>query len=99
MNAIPPVIPAPKLSPTSPSMTTVPPVIYSHALESHPSITEIDPEFLTANLSPAWPAAKSFPDVAPYRTVFPIMVFSWEIKLLSSGSLITSVAPERPLPT
>ena len=97
--AIPPVIPAAKLSPTSPSIITEPPVIYSHPLESHPSTTEIAPEFLTANLSPAFPAAKSFPDVAPYNTVFPIIVFWWETKLLSSGNFIDMVAPDRPLPT
>ena len=65
MNAIPPVIPAPKLSPTFPRITTVPPVIYSQPLESHPSTTDSAPEFLTANLSPDWPDAKSFPEVAP----------------------------------
>ena len=58
-------MPAAKLSPTCPSITTVPPVIYSQPLESHPSITDVAPEFLTANLSPAKPAAKSFPEVAP----------------------------------
>ena len=87
IKAIPPVIPAPKLSPTSPRIITAPPVIYSQALESQPSITVIAPEFLTANLSPAWPAAKSFPEVAPYKTVFPTIVFSSETKLLSSESL------------
>ena len=80
-------------------MTIVPPVIYSQPFESHPSITATAPEFLTANLSPACPAAKSFPDVAPYKTVFPIIVFSYDIKLLSSGSLIIIVAPDNPLPT
>ena len=77
----------------------MPPVIYSHPLEPHPSITEIAPEFLTANLSPACPAAKSFPDVAPYKTVFPIIVFSLSIKLLSSGNLIEIEAPDKLLPT
>ena len=64
-NAIPPVIPAAKLSPTSPKITTDPPVIYSQPFESQPSITEKAPEFLTANLSPACPAANNFPEVAP----------------------------------
>ena len=58
--------------------------MYSHPLESQPSITAVAPEFLTANLSPACPAANSLPDVAPYKTVFPIIVFSFDIKLLSS---------------
>ena len=99
INAIPPVIPAAKLSPTSPNITTVPPVIYSQPLESHPSITEVAPEFLTANLSPALPAAKSFPDVAPYKTVFPIIVFSYETNLLSSANFIEIIAPDNPLAT
>ena len=62
---MPPVIPAAKLSPTSPRITTLPPVMYSQPLESHPSITAVAPEFLTANLSPACPAAYKFPEVAP----------------------------------
>ncbi len=50
---MPPVIPAPKLSPVLPSMTTVPPVIYSQPFEPQPSTTVVAPEFLTANRSPA----------------------------------------------
>ena len=99
INAIPPVIPAAKLSPTFPNITTVPPVIYSQPFESHPSITVVAPEFLTANLSPAWPAANNLPEVAPYKTVFPIIVFSFEIKLLSSESLMEIIPPESPFPT
>ena len=57
------------------------------------------PEFLTANLSPALPEANKFPDVAPYNTVFPIIVFSLEIKLLSFGNLIEIEAPDKPLAT
>ena len=79
---MPPVIPAPKLSPVFPSTTTDPPVMYSQPLEPHPSTTVIAPEFLTANRSPASPAAYNSPEVAPYRTVFPIIVFSFETKLL-----------------
>ena len=97
--AIPPVIPAPKLSPTSPNITIDPPVIYSHPFESQPSTTAVAPEFLTANLSPACPAANKVPDVAPYKTVFPIIVFSFETKLLSSGSLTITDAPDKPLAT
>ena len=52
------------------------------------------PEFLTANLSPACPAAYKYPDVAPYKTVFPIIVFSFETKLLSFGNLITILAQD-----
>ena len=76
-----------------------PPVIYSQPLEPQPSITAVAPEFLTANLSPACPDANRFPEVAPYKTVFPIIVFSLEIKLLSSCSLIIIVAPDNPFPT
>ena len=57
------------------------------------------PEFLTANLSPALPEAYSLPEVAPYNTVFPIIVFSEEFRLLSSESLIETIAPDKPLPT
>ena len=92
-------MPAAKLSPTSPSITTFPPVMYSHPFESQPSITAVAPEFLTANLSPACPDANKYPDVAPYNTVFPIIVFSLDKRLLSSCSFTTTVAPERPLAT
>ena len=53
---------------------------------------------LIENASAAF-AANSLPDVAPYSTVFPMIVFSLEIKLLSSGSLIEIVAPDNPFPT
>ena len=79
---MPPVIPAPKLSPVLPNITTVPPVMYSHPFEPHPSTTVVAPEFLTANLSPASPAAYNSPEVAPYSTVFPMIVFSLLIKEL-----------------
>ena len=80
-NAIPPVIPAPKLSPTEPNIIAVPPVIYSHPCAPQPSITDKLPEFLTANLSPACPDANNLPVVAPYKTVLPMIVFSLEISL------------------
>ena len=54
---MPPVMPAAKLSPTSPKITEQPPVIYSQALVPTPSTTAVAPEFLTENLSPACPAA------------------------------------------
>ena len=73
---MPPVIAGPKLSPVLPNITPVPPVIYSHPFEPHPSTTVVAPEFLTANLSPASPAAYHSPEVAPYSTVFPMIVFS-----------------------
>ncbi len=43
----------------------MPDVMYSQQWLPAPSITAIAPEFRTANRSPAWPAAKSFPPVAP----------------------------------
>jgi len=92
-------MPAATLSLTFPKMTTAPPVIYSHPLESHPSITDKAPEFLTANLSPALPDANNFPEVAPYNTVLPIIVFSSLFKLLSFGGRIANLAPDNPLPT
>ena len=73
--AIPPVIPAPKFALISPNITATPPVIYSHPFDPQPSTTTSAPEFLTANLSPALPEANNFPFVAPYNTVFPIIVF------------------------
>jgi len=48
--------------------------MYSQPFESQPSMTASAPEFLTANLSPDCPEAKSLPDVAPYSTVLPIIV-------------------------
>ena len=62
---MPPVMPAPKLSPMGPRMTAVPPVMYSQPLEPQPSTTTVAPELRTAKRSPAWPAAKSLPEVAP----------------------------------
>ena len=83
----------------SPKIITLPPVIYSHPFVPHPSITVVAPEFLTANLSPACPAANKLPDVAPYKTVFPIIVLSIDLRLLSSCNFMQIVAPDRPLPT
>ena len=96
---MPPVIPAAKLSPTSPRITAHPPVIYSQALVPAPSTTAVAPEFLTENLSPACPAAKRYPEVAPYKTVLPIIVFSLVSNSLALGGLTLIVAPERPFPT
>ena len=92
-------MPAPKLSPISPNIIMFPPVMYSQPFESQPSTTAVAPEFLTANLSPACPAANNFPEVAPYKTVFPIIVFSFETRLLSSCNLITIVPPDNPFAT
>ena len=80
-------------------MIAVPPVIYSHPWAPHPSTIEKLPEFLTANLSPACPEANNFPEVAPYRTVFPIIVFSFEINELFGDGYTTIVPPDNPLPT
>ena len=96
---MPPVIPAAKLSPISPRNTAVPPVIYSQPFVPQPSTTEIAPEFLTANLSPACPAANNFPLVAPYKTVLPMIVFfSVSISVALAG-LTIMVPPDKPFPT
>ena len=96
---MPPVIPAAKLSPTSPSITTLPPVIYSHPFDPHPSTTAPPPEFLTANLSPALPEANNLPLVAPYKTVFPIIALWFDINLLSFIGLTIIDPPDNPFPT
>ena len=54
---MPPVMPAPKLSPTVPRITAVPPVIYSQPFAPQPSITVVAPELRTPKRSPARPAA------------------------------------------
>ena len=73
--------------------------MYSQPLEPQPSITVFAPEFLTPKRSPARPAAKRYPFVAPYKTVFPIIVFSDATSGLICGGLTTIIPPERPLPT
>ena len=73
--------------------------MYSHPFVPQPSNTAVAPEFLTANLSPAWPDAKRYPEVAPYKTVLPIIVFSLDIKLLSSWGFTTIDPPDNPFPT
>ena len=62
---MPPVMPAPKFSPTEPRITAMPPVIYSQPLAPQPSTTTFAPELRTAKRSPACPAANSAPEVAP----------------------------------
>jgi hypothetical protein len=64
-NARPPVIPAAKLRPTVPRTTTVPFVMYSQPWSPTSSTTATAPELRTANRSPAAPAQKSSPPVAP----------------------------------
>ena len=77
----------------------MPPVMYSHPFDPHPSTTTDAPELRTQNLSPARPFANSFPAVAPYKTVFPIIVLSDGISGLASGGRITILPPESPFPT
>jgi len=73
--------------------------MYSHPCAPHPSTIAKLPEFLTANLSPDCPDANNLPEVAPYKTVFPIIIFSLETKLLLLEGRIIIVPPERPFPT
>ena len=96
---MPPVIPAPKLSPTGPNIIAVPPVIYSQPCAPQPSTTAKLPEFLTANLSPACPEAYNFQEVAQYNTVLPIIVFWSATNLLFCEVLTIIFPPESPLPT
>ena len=63
--AMPPLMPAPKFRPVSPSTTTAPFVMYSQPWSPAPSTTHMPPELRTQNRSPAWPAANSLPAVAP----------------------------------
>ena len=62
---MPPVMPAPKLSPNLPRITATPPVMYSQPFEPQPSTTTPAPELRTQKRSPARPLAKSAPAVAP----------------------------------
>ena len=73
--------------------------MYSHPFEPQPSTTTDAPELRTQNLSPARPLANNLPAVAPYNTVFPIIVLSDGISGLAKGGRITILPPERPLPT
>ena len=58
-------MPAPKFAPMLPRITATPPVMYSQPLEPQPSTTAHAPELRTAKRSPARPAAKRDPSVAP----------------------------------
>ena len=80
-------------------MTAVPPVMYSQPLAPQPSTTATAPELRTQKRSPACPAANNRPEVAPYRTVLPMMTFSLLFKGLDGVGRTTIVPPERPLPT
>ncbi len=73
--------------------------MYSHPFEPQPSTTAVAPELRTAKRSPACPAANSAPDVAPYSTVLPMIVFSLLSSSDDGGGRTTIVAPESPLPT
>ena len=74
--AIPPLIPAAKFFPVFPSITTLPPVMYSQPWSPTPSTTAVAPELRTQKRSPATPLIKAFPLVAPYKATFPMMMFS-----------------------
>ena len=95
--ATPPLMPAAKLSPTGPSTATRPPVMYSQPWSPTPSTTAHAPELRTAKRSPAMPATKAYPLVAPYSATLPIRVSSF-FQMESAGGHTASVPPERPLP-
>src|SRR5450759_2699745 len=63
--ATPPAIPAPKLRPQPPRTATRPAVMYSQPWSPSPSTTARAPLFRTAKRSPALPATKRRPPVAP----------------------------------
>ena len=62
-------------------------------------MTAFAPEFLTQKRSPAIPAAYNVPLVAPYKTVLPIITFSFVFNFEDCFGLIIIFPPERPLPT
>mmetsp|Transcript_54383 Transcript_54383/g.93701 ORF Transcript_54383/g.93701 Transcript_54383/m.93701 type:complete len:282 (-) Transcript_54383:978-1823(-) len=104
----PPVMPAPTLRPTGPSITTTPLVMYSQQWSPAPSHTALAPEFRTAKRSPARPLASSSPPVAPYRHVFPRITLSSLCHATPSlpspsvstvGGLSKIFPPAIPLPT
>ena len=96
--AIPPLIPAAKFLPIWPSITTLPPVMYSHPWSPIPSTTAFASLLRTQNLSPAIPLMYASPPVAPYSATFPMMMFSSGMNDASSGGVITSLPPDSPLP-
>ena len=73
--------------------------MYSQPFDPQPSTTTFAPEFRTAKRSPALPAANKRPSVAPYKTVFPIIVLSLALSGLAIGGLTTMIPPDKPLPT
>ena len=95
---MPPLIPAAKLLPVDPRTTTLPPVIYSQQWLPTPSTTAIAPLLRTPNRSPATPDIYISPLVAPYKTVFPIMMFLSGSKVDPSGGTTIILPPESPFP-
>ena len=73
--------------------------MYSQPFAPQPSTTTVAPLFLTANRSPARPAANRRPAVAPYSTVLPMMVLSRATSPDDTIGRTTIVAPDKPLPT
>ena len=83
-------MPEPKLAPTGPRTTTIPAVIYSQPCSPTPSTTASAPLLRTAKRSPARPAMKSSPLVAPYRTVFPARTSP---RREAAGPAVMAIAP------
>ena len=71
----------------------MPPVIYSQVFEPAPSTMAVAPELRTQKRSPACPAANNLPDVAPYKTVLPMMVLSLAIKPAAADGRTTITPP------
>ncbi|MNC85314.1 hypothetical protein D3C83_09050 [compost metagenome] len=95
---MPPDIPAAKLRPVTPSTTTVPPVMYSQPWSPTPSTTAWAPELRTAKRSPATPRKYASPQIAPYSTTLPVMMFSVGSPRNLGEGCTEIRPPERPLP-
>src|SRR5471032_1224937 len=94
--ATPPDIPAAKLRPVSPSTTTVPPVMYSQPWSPVPSTTAVAPELRTQKRSPATPRKYASPEIAPYITVLPQIMFSSDLPRKSVVGRIMMRPPDKP---
>ena len=92
-------MPAPKLAPTGPRTTTVPPVMYSQPWAPIPSTTASAPLLRTAKRIPARPTRWSRPAVAPYSTALPAIAWPAGSAARSASGTTVTVPPDRPLAT
>ena len=92
-------MPAAKLRPVGPRITTLPPVMYSHPWSPTPSTTALAPELRTQKRSAATPRKNALPEVAPYNATLPMTMDSSAAKSALAGGFTTISPPESPLPT